>query len=127
MTIFLNDTTLLFKILYLHVIIPKNYKLGEYMLHDFDYDFDFSTNILEAGAYFTEPATNPERLPIHLATAHNVNDLDDLQKRYDEKGFCYNRYRNPNRSALNRLTAYNRICRVQSYIMFSYLFHCGII
>ena len=53
------------------------------MLHDFDYDFDFSTNILGAGAYFTEPATNPERLPIHLATAHNVNDLDDLQKRYD--------------------------------------------
>ena len=105
MTIFLNDTTLLFKILYLHVVIPKNYKLGEYMLHDFDYDFDFSTNILETGAYFTEPATNPERLPIHLATAHNVNDLDDLQKRYDEKGFCYNRYRNPNRSALNRLTA----------------------
>lgn len=76
------------------------------MLHDFDPSFDFSSNILEAGAYFTEPATNPEQLPIHLATAHNVVDLDDLQKRYDEKGFCYNRYRNPNRTALNQLMTY---------------------
>ena len=76
------------------------------MIGEFDNSFDFSTNILEAGAYFREPTSNPEQLPIHLATAHNVNDLDDLQKRYDEKGFCYNRYRNPNRSALNELMTY---------------------
>ena len=35
-----------------------------------------------------------------MTTAFNVEDLDDLQKRYDEHGFCYNRNRNPNRSAL---------------------------
>ena len=46
---FFIDATLLFKILYLHVIIPEIYILGGYMLHDFDYGFDFSTNILEAG------------------------------------------------------------------------------
>ncbi len=76
------------------------------MIGEFDRSMSFATNILEAGAYFREPATNPEQLPIHLATAHNVEDLDDLQKRYDEKGFCYNRYRNPNRSALNELVNY---------------------
>ena len=76
------------------------------MIGEFDNSFDFATNILEAGAYFREPATNPEALPIHLSTAHNVNDLDDLQKRYDESGFCYNRYRNPNRTALNDLMTY---------------------
>ena len=76
------------------------------MIGEFDPKMSFSTNILEAGAYFREPATNPEQLPIHLATAHNAEDLDDLQKRYDEKGFCYNRYRNPNRSALNELINY---------------------
>jgi len=76
------------------------------MLHDFDPNFGFETNILQAGAYFREPATNPEQLPIHLATAHNVNDLDDLQARYNESGFCYNRYRNPNRTALNDLMTY---------------------
>lgn len=76
------------------------------MLHDFDPNFEFETNILQAGAYFREPATNPEQLPIHLATAHNVNDLDDLQARYNASGFCYNRYRNPNRTALNDLMTY---------------------
>lgn len=76
------------------------------MFDEFDPSLDFSTNILEAGAYFREPATYPEALPIHLSTAHNAADLDDLQKRYDEKGFCYNRYRNPNRSALNELMTY---------------------
>lgn len=76
------------------------------MIGEFDLNNSFSTNILEAGAYFRDPATNPEQLPIHLSTAHNVNDLEDLQKRYDEKGFCYNRYRNPNRSALNEIMTY---------------------
>ena len=71
-----------------------------------DHEFSFETNLLEAGAYFRLPATNPEALPIHLTTAHNVEDLDDLQKRYDEKGFCYNRNRNPNRTALIELMNY---------------------
>lgn len=41
-----------------------------------------------------------------MSTAHNVEDLADLQKRYDEKGFCYNRNRNPNRTALIELMNY---------------------
>lgn len=70
------------------------------MFDDFDENLDFETNILTAGAYFRLPTSHPEALPIHMSTAHNVMDIDDLQKRYDEKGFCYNRNRNPNRSAL---------------------------
>ncbi|MCI8342522.1 MAG: PLP-dependent transferase [Firmicutes bacterium] len=76
------------------------------MFNEFNEDLSFETNILEAGAYFREPTSNPEALPIHMSTAHNVADLEDLQKRYDEKGFCYNRNRNPNRSALIELMNY---------------------
>lgn len=76
------------------------------MFSEFDDNLDFETNILTAGAYFRMPTSNPEALPIHMSTAHNVEDLDDLQKRYDEKGFCYNRNRNPNRSALIELMNY---------------------
>lgn len=76
------------------------------MFKEFDESLSFETNILEAGAYFRLPTSNPEALPIHLSTAHNVEDLDDLQKRYDEKGFCYNRNRNPNRTALIELMNY---------------------
>lgn len=76
------------------------------MFSEFDDQLDFETNILTAGAYFRLPTSNPEALPIHMSTAHNVEDLDDLQKRYDEKGFCYNRNRNPNRSALIELMNY---------------------
>lgn len=76
------------------------------MFKEFDESLSFETNILEAGAYFRLPTSNPEALPIHLSTAHNVEDLDDLQKRYDEKGFCYNRNRNPNRTAPIELMNY---------------------
>lgn len=76
------------------------------MFKEFDESLSFETNILEAGAYFRLSTSNPEALPIHLSTAHNVEDLDDLQKRYDEKGFCYNRNRNPNRTALIELMNY---------------------
>lgn len=76
------------------------------MFNEFNEDLSFETNVLEAGAYFREPTSYPEALPIHMSTAHNVADLDDLQKRYDEKGFCYNRNRNPNRSALIELMNY---------------------
>ncbi len=76
------------------------------MFADFDDNLDFETNILNAGAYFRLSVSHPEALPIHMATAHNVEDLDDLQKRYDEKGFCYNRNRNPNRTALIELMNY---------------------
>ncbi|MCY7007807.1 PLP-dependent aspartate aminotransferase family protein [Fusobacterium simiae] len=76
------------------------------MFKEFDETLSFETNILEAGAYFRLSTSNPEALPIHLTTAHNVEDLEDLQKRYDEKGFCYNRNRNPNRTALIELMNY---------------------
>jgi cystathionine gamma-synthase/cystathionine beta-lyase len=76
------------------------------MLHEFDPKFAFETNILEAGAYFNHPAANPEALPIHMSTAHNVEDVADLLDRYKNGDFCYNRNRNPNRSALIDLISY---------------------
>lgn len=68
--------------------------------------FTFETDVLSKGAYTRYPVTNPEALPIFMTTAFNVEDLDDLQKRYNEKGFCYNRNRNPNRSCLIELMSY---------------------
>ena len=53
--------------------------------------FKFGTDVLSKGIYIDKPATNPEATPIYMTTAFNVEDLDDLQKRYDEHGFCYNR------------------------------------
>jgi len=70
------------------------------MLGNIEDEWEFATKLLSEGAYFTKETSHPEALPIHMSTAHNVADLDDLQKRYDEGGFCYNRNRNPNRSAL---------------------------
>lgn len=76
------------------------------MFKETDKEFTFETDILTKGAYTRYPVTNPEALPIFLTTAFNVEDLDDLQNRYDEKGFCYNRNRNPNRSCLAELMSY---------------------
>ena len=76
------------------------------MLHTFSEKNAFSTNILEKGAYFDHPGENPEALPIHMTTAHNVEDVSDLLKRYQEGDYCYNRNRNPNRSALGEMVAY---------------------
>ncbi len=76
------------------------------MFKEFDPTLGFETNILNAGAYFQKSTSNPEALPIHLSTAHNVHDLQDLQDRYDEGGFCYNRNGNPNRTALAELMSY---------------------
>lgn len=50
--------------------------------------FSFGTDVLSKGIYINEPATNPEATPIYMTTAFNVEDLDDLQKRYDEHGFA---------------------------------------
>jgi len=69
-------------------------------------EFSYETELLNQGAYINQLASNPETAPIYLTTAFNVEDLDDLQNRYDEKGFCYNRNRNPNRSALIELMTY---------------------
>ena len=76
------------------------------MFKESDKTFNFGTDILSKGAYTRYPVTNPEALPIFLTTAFNVEDLEDLQKRYDEHGFCYNRNRNPNRSCLVELISY---------------------
>ncbi|MDD5944989.1 MAG: PLP-dependent aspartate aminotransferase family protein [Clostridia bacterium] len=76
------------------------------MKHELDPKFSFETNVLEAGAYFSHPASDPEALPIHMSTAHNVEDVADLLQRYKEGDYCYNRNRNPNRNALAELVAY---------------------
>lgn len=68
-----------------------------------DENWDFETKLLNEGAYFHLETSNPEALPIHMSTAHNVDDLADLERRYHVKGFCYNRNRNPNRTALTEL------------------------
>ena len=75
------------------------------MFKETDKKFSFETEVLKAGAYTRYPVTNPEAMPIYMTTAFNVEDLDDLEKRYAEKGFCYNRNRNANRSALAELVA----------------------
>ena len=69
-------------------------------------EFSYETELLNQGAYIDLLASNPETAPIYLTTAFNVEDLDDLQDRYDKKGFCYNRNRNPNRAALIELMTY---------------------
>ncbi len=67
--------------------------------------FSYETELLRRGAYTKYPVTNPEAMPIYLTTAFNVEDLDDLEERYAQKGFCYNRNRNANRMALAELVA----------------------
>lgn len=69
-------------------------------------EYSYETELLNRGAYIQLSASNPETAPIYLTTAYNVQDLDDLQDRYDQKGFCYNRNRNPNRTALIELMTY---------------------
>lgn len=76
------------------------------MFKESDKEFSFETEILSKGVYIKNPTTNPEVAPIFMTTAFNVEDLDDLEKRYSEHGFCYNRNRNPNRSALAELMTY---------------------
>lgn len=76
------------------------------MFKEHDNEFSFETEILEKGAYINNPANDPETAPIYLTTAFNVENLEKLQERYDNKGFCYNRNRNPNRSALIELMSY---------------------
>lgn len=76
------------------------------MFKQTDREFSFDTEVLRQGAYVNNLATNPEAIPIYMTTAFNVEDLDDLMYRYEQKGFCYNRNRNPNRSALIDLMTY---------------------
>jgi Cystathionine beta-lyases/cystathionine gamma-synthases len=71
-----------------------------------DKEFSFATELVHKGAYINLLASNPETAPIYLTTAFNVEDLDELMDRYSVKGFCYNRNRNPNRSALIELMTY---------------------
>ena len=75
------------------------------MFKETNQKFSFETEILRTGAYTHDPVTNPEAMPIYMTTAFNVEDLDDLEQRYAEHGFCYNRNRNANRTALAELVA----------------------
>lgn len=70
-----------------------------------DENWTFETMLLNEGAYFNLETTHPEALPIHMSTAHNVNDLADLERRYEVGGYCYSRNRNPNRTALTELVS----------------------
>jgi cystathionine beta-lyase/cystathionine gamma-synthase len=72
-----------------------------------DKEYSYETELLERGAYIDKLATNPETAPIYLTTAFNVENLEELEERYAVKGFCYNRNRNPNRSALIELMTYS--------------------
>lgn len=76
------------------------------MFKQTDKEFSYETSLLNKGAYANAPVTDPETMPIYMTTAFNVEDLDALYERYDERGFCYNRNRNPNRSALIDLMTY---------------------
>lgn len=76
------------------------------MLKDESKSFSYETEVVHQGAYVKNLATNPEVIPVYMTTAFNVEDLAELQQRYDAQGFCYNRNRNPNRSALAELVSY---------------------
>ena len=43
-----------------------------------------------------------------MSTAHHVNALADLERRYSVSGYCYNRNRNPHRTALNEMCIRDR-------------------
>lgn len=77
------------------------------MFKESNEEFSFETELVNRGAYINQLASNPESAPIYLSTAFNVEDLDDLYERYEQKGFCYNRNRNPNRNALIDLMTYS--------------------
>ncbi len=64
------------------------------------------TEILNRGARIKGRRDYPEIPPIYLATAFNVEDLDDLESLYETKGYTYIRTRNPNRNALAELITY---------------------
>ena len=68
--------------------------------------YSYETELVHQGEYVRNNTSHPETAPVYLTTAFNVDDLDELMRRYEEKGFCYNRNRNPNRSALAELMTY---------------------
>ena len=49
------------------------------MVGKIEESWQFETRLLNEGAYFNLETTHPEALPIHMSTAHNVNDLEDLR------------------------------------------------
>ncbi|SHI32660.1 cystathionine beta-lyase [Dethiosulfatibacter aminovorans DSM 17477] len=64
------------------------------------------TQIIKKGSVVKGKMNEPEIAPIYLTTAFHGKDLDDLEKYYSEKGYTYNRIRNPNRDALAELVTY---------------------
>ena len=76
------------------------------MFKETDKQFSYETEILKKGAYVRRLASNPEAIPVYMTTAFNVEDLNELNDRYEAKGFCYNRNHNPNRTSLIELITY---------------------
>ena len=76
------------------------------MFKETDKQFSYETEILKKGAYVRRLASNPEAIPVYMTTAFNVEDLKELNDRYEAKGFCYNRNHNPNRTSLIELITY---------------------
>lgn len=64
------------------------------------------TQIVKQGTEIKGKLNKPEIAPIYLTTAFHGEDLDDLEEYYSEKGYTYNRIRNPNRDALAELVTY---------------------
>jgi cystathionine beta-lyase/cystathionine gamma-synthase len=64
------------------------------------------TELLYKGARISKSTKTPETLPLYMTTAFNVEDLNDLSKRYEHKDYTYIRTRNPNRKALSELVSY---------------------
>lgn len=70
-------------------------------------EFKRETECILKGSTIEGVLSTPEVLPIYLTTAfHGGNDLDELDTYYAQKGYTYNRIRNPNRTALAELISY---------------------
>ena len=70
---------------------------------DIQGDYTFDTQLLHTGTYVdSEFIRHPESMPVYMTTVFNFGDIDDLEC---NKGFDYNRCRNPNPTALNDLVS----------------------
>lgn len=65
-----------------------------------------ATEITRQGSEIKGTMSQPEISPIYLTTAFHGGNLDELEEYYSEKGYTYNRIRNPNRNALAELISY---------------------
>ena len=64
------------------------------------------TELLYQGHHITGKMDTPEADALHLTSAFNVKDLDEMDFVYAGGGFAYNRTNNPNRTALANAMTY---------------------